>query len=134
NGPTTAARDIIKNGFPAAAAWPAVAEILTDVVSTLQLAGRWSSANVLCFDILVQGPGDASQRFEFPLGGLTLRCFALPCATSLTTLMTATVQGSLAQTCALRWFLGRFVADDVKRIAATSTWFGDFERARTACS
>ncbi|OAG35756.1 hypothetical protein AYO21_10073 [Fonsecaea monophora] len=134
DGPTTAARNIVKDGFPAAAAWPTVAKILTDVVSTLQFASAWSSANVLCFDILIQSPRDTPQRLEFSFGGLTFRCFALSGATSFTTLVTATVQSSLAQSRALGWFLLRFMADDVKRITTAPTWFGDFERAGTAYS
>ena len=99
----TVAVDLVKDGFATRSTRSLMAEVLTEVVSTLERSTTWTSADMLSLKAVIDGSNVCIfQLTALTLHGLSFTSLPLTFATAFIASMTTTVQGSSAYSHTLR--------------------------------
>lgn len=87
------AADLFEDCFTTATARPFMAQLLTNMVATLQEPSALTSAYVLSLETVINRSWGRIEWTLFSLGRLSLNGFSLAWAAALVTGMTATIEG-----------------------------------------
>lgn len=111
DSPAAITADLLKDSLPAGTARTFVAKLLTNVVATLQRSSTLASADMLCFDTIIDGAISSVQWTLLLLGRLALDSFALTRAATLFTSMSSAIKIRSAYSSTLRLLLMTLMAD-----------------------
>jgi len=114
DGSSAVAADLLEDGLSTASARSLVAQLLANVIATLQQAAALTCADVLGLEAIVDWSWCGVQGTLLPLAALSLSSLALAGAAALVAGMASTIEIDAAYAHALRRLLFALMADRVR--------------------
>lgn len=111
DSPSAMTAYVLEDSLPTRPARALVAQLFTNVISTLERSSTLTSANMLCFNPIINRSRGRMQRTLLLLGSLTLDRLALTRAATLFACMSSAVEICSAYSPALRLFFVTLMAD-----------------------